>query len=110
MTTKVQHVQPAHVERRYASLAVIAAILWIAAYQNLRPFADFVTYTLLSLSKDSHLGTSLNFFVYDVPKLLLLLSGMIFLITLLQTFLNPEKVRALVEKRGEGVGNVMALV
>jgi uncharacterized membrane protein YraQ (UPF0718 family) len=108
MTINVQHVHLTHIEKRYLSLTVIAAILWIAAYQNLRPFADFVTYTLLNLSRESHLGTSLNFFVYDVPKLLLLLSGMIFLITLLQTFLNPQKVRALVEKRGEGVGNVMA--
>ncbi len=95
-------------ERRYFGLAAIAAVLWMVAYQNLRPFADFVTYNLLGLNKASHLGTSLNFFVYDVPKLLLLLAGMIFLITLVQTFMNPQKVRAMVEKRGEGVGNVMA--
>jgi hypothetical protein len=43
-----------------------------------------------------------------VPKILLLLSGMIFLITLLQTFINPARVRAAVEKRGAGPGNLMA--
>ncbi|HLA45677.1 MAG TPA: permease, partial [Aggregatilineales bacterium] len=108
MSVKIQHLQFSPQEKRYAGLVIFAFILWIVAYQNLHSFADFVTYSLLNLSKDSHLGTSLNFFVYDTPKLLLLLSGMIFLITLLQTFLNPQKVRALVEKRGEGAGNVMA--
>ena len=34
--------------------------------------------------------------------------GMIFVITLFQTFIDTQKVRAMVEKRGEGVGNVMA--
>lgn len=93
MTVKAQYLHLTLEEKRYFGLAVVATILWIAAYQNLHSVADFLTYTLLGLSKDSHLGTSLNFFVYDVPKLLLLLSGMIFLITLVQTFINPQKVR-----------------
>ncbi len=60
------------------------------------------------MPKGSQLGESLAFFFYDVPKLLLLLSGMIFVISLLQTFIDTQKVRTLVEKRGEGIGNVMA--
>ena len=108
MATRTQYLQLTGQEKRYAGLVVVAAMLWIAAYQNLHPLADFLTYTLLGLGQNTHLGTSLNFFVYDVPKLLLLLSGMIFLITLVQTFINPQKVRAMVEKRGEGVGNVIA--
>ena len=108
MTIRTQHLRLTRKEKGYFALVASAAILWIAAYQNLRPIADSVTYTLLGLNEESHLGTSLNFFVYDVPKLLLLLSGMIFLITLLQTFMNPHKVRNLVEKHGEGVGNIMA--
>ena len=86
----------------------ILAIIWIVTYNNLQPIADWITYTLLGLSHESRLGESLNFFIYDVPKILLLLSGMIFLITLVQTFISTEKVRAVVEKRGEGVGNLMA--
>lgn len=81
---------------------------WIIAYQNLQPIANWITFTLLALAPESQLGTALSFFLYDVPKILLLLAGMIFLITLLQTFISTERVRAVVEKRGEGVGNVMA--
>lgn len=95
-------------EKRYFGLFVLVGIIWVVAYQNLQAIADFLTYRLMGFNSESHLGTSINFFIYDVPKLLLLLSGMIFLITLLQTFIDTQKVRALVEKRGEGVGNVMA--
>lgn len=84
------------------------AVIWIILYNNLQPIADWVTYTVLGFSHESALGESLNFFIYDTPKLLLLLSGMIFLITLAQTFIDTARVRDVVEKRGEGIGNVMA--
>jgi len=91
-------------------MLAISAIAWFAAYNIIQPFADWIAYRLLSLPQDSHLGQSLAFFFYDVPKILLLLSGMIFLISLLQTFIDTQKVRVMVEKRGEGIGNVMAAV
>jgi uncharacterized protein len=100
--------KPSHEDQRAFVIVSVLAVSWVIAYKNLQPIADWMTYTLLNLSRESRLGESLNFFIYDVPKILLLLSGMIFLITLVQTFLNPEKVRAVVEKRGEGVGNIMA--
>jgi uncharacterized protein len=90
------------------ALVALAAVTWIILYNFIQPFADWLAYSLLGLEHGSHLGESLAFFFYDVPKLLLLLSGMIFVISLLQTFIDTQKVRTLVEKRGEGIGNVMA--
>jgi hypothetical protein len=87
-----------------------AAVVWLILYNNLQPIADWMTFSLLGLSPENQVGQALNFFIYDVPKLLLLLAGMIFLITLLQTFIDTEKVRTLVERRGEGIGNVMASI
>jgi uncharacterized membrane protein YraQ (UPF0718 family) len=102
--------RPTREDRQAFLLIGVVAVVWMIVYSNLQPIADWLTYSLLRLSQDSHIGQALNFFIYDVPKLLLLLSGMIFLITVLQTFLNPAKVRAAVEKRGEGVGNILAAV
>jgi uncharacterized membrane protein YraQ (UPF0718 family) len=48
------------------------------------------------------------FFLYDVPKILLLLSGMIFLISILRTFFSPERTRALLGGKRQGIGNVLA--
>lgn len=90
------------------ALVAIAAILWIVLYYIIQPLADWLAYGLLALPHGSHLGEALAFFFYDVPKLLLLLSGMIFVISLLQTFIDTQKVRTMIEKRGEGVGNMMA--
>ena len=108
MATNTQHFPKINTDRRAFLLVGLLALVWGILYNNLQPIADWLTYTLLGLSRESAVGQSLNFFIYDVPKILLLLTGMIFLITLVQTFINTERVRAVVEKRGAGVGNVMA--
>lgn len=93
-----------------AALALVGllAVVWLAVYNLLQPLADWLTFGLLGLDPQTAAGSALNFFLYDAPKLLLLLSGMIFLITLLQSFLPPARIKALVGKRREGVGNLMA--
>lgn len=107
---QLSQLKPTREDQQSFVVIGVLAILWGIVYNNLQPIADWITYTLLNLSHESRLGESLNFFIYDVPKILLLLSGMIFLITLAQTFIDTHKVRTVVEKRGEGVGNVMASV
>ncbi len=107
---QLAQLKPTREDQRSFFVVGILAVLWFIAYNNLQPIADWITYTVLNFNHESRLGESLNFFIYDVPKILLLLSGMIFLITLVQTFIDTNKVREVVEKRGEGVGNLMASV
>ena len=49
---------------------------------------------MLGLTRGSQLGESVAFFLYDVPKILLLLAGMIFLISIVRTFFSPERMEA----------------
>jgi uncharacterized protein len=102
--------QPTHNNRRLKAFAILAAamVLWLVLYNIIQPFANWLSYGLMGLSPTSHLGSSLAFFFYDVPKILLLLSGMIFLISLLRTFFSAEKTRAWLGGKREGVGNVLA--
>lgn len=90
------------------ALVVGAAMAWVLAWSQLQSFADWFTYRLLGLSQGSHLGESVAFFLYDVPKILLLLGGMIFLVTTLRSFFSPEQTRKLLGGKREGVGNVLA--
>lgn len=90
------------------SYTVLLAIVWVVAYNLIQPLANWLSYTLLGLEHDSRLGESLAFFFYDVPKILLLLSGMIFAISIIRTFFSPERTRALLGGKREGVGNVFA--
>jgi uncharacterized protein len=86
----------------------LAAVLWLIVYNIIQPLADWISYEMLGLARDSRFGESLAFFLYDVPKILLLLSGMIFLISLLRTFFSPEQTRAMLGGKREGVGNLLA--
>ncbi|MBZ0299221.1 MAG: permease [Anaerolineae bacterium] len=95
-------------DRRDFNLVGLAALAWVLGFANLQTIADFLTYRLLGLSAESHLGQSVNFFLYDVPKILMLLAAMIFMITLLRTFITPEQTRRWLGGRREGVGNLLA--
>jgi len=93
---------------RLAALLLLLTAAWVAAYQLIQPLANWLVYSAMQVQAGSHLGESLAFFFYDVPKLLLLLSGMIFLISILRTFFSPERSRALLGGKRQGVGNVLA--
>ena len=94
--------------RRPYLLVLLSAVLWIFAYNVIQPLANWVAYSALNLPQGSHLGDAIAFFLYDVPKIFLLLSGMIFLITILRTFFSPERTRQLLGGKREGIGNVLA--
>jgi uncharacterized protein len=80
---------------------------WAALYASLVPFADAVV-SALPLQRGTHLGEAVHFFVYDTPKVLLLLTLIVFLMGVVQTFFSPERTRALLAGRRAGVGNAMA--
>jgi uncharacterized membrane protein YraQ (UPF0718 family) len=85
----------------------LAAGLWVVAYMHLTEVADAVI-AAFGLSRDTHLGEAMHFFVYDTPKVLLLLAGIVFVIGVIQTFFSPERTRALLAGKRLGVGNAMA--
>ena len=99
---------PSQSHKYLPSLVFLSAVIWLIAYNTIQPLADWISYTALGLARDSRLGESLAFFLYDVPKILLLLSGMVFLISIVRTFFSPERTRTLLGGKREGVGNIFA--
>ena len=67
-----------------------------------------MTYSLLGLTKGSHLGEALEFFLYDTPKVMLLLTLVVFLIGVIRSFFTPERTRRYLAGRQEIVGNILA--
>ncbi len=89
-------------------LGLAAAVpLWVAAYAHLEDFADALL-ALVGQGRDTRLGESLHFFFYDTPKVLLLLTGVVFVMGVIQTFFAPERTRALLSGRRLGLGNALA--
>ncbi len=103
---------PADASRRTTTRAWLlvgaAAVLWLIAYNLIQPLANWLAYGLLGLTPGSHLGEAVAFFLYDVPKILLLLTGMIFAISTVRSFFSPERTRALLGGKREGIGNLAA--
>ncbi len=85
----------------------LAAAAWLLAYSNLETLADFVL-RLSGLEKTTHLGEALHFFAFEVPKVLLLLTAVVFVMGVVHTFVSPERTRAMLSGRRTGIGNVMA--
>jgi uncharacterized membrane protein YraQ (UPF0718 family) len=63
---------------------------------------------IFGLSIASHLGSSLHFFLYDVPKVLTLVIVISFLVGTFQSFLEPERVRFFLQGKRTLVGNILA--
>ena len=78
---------------RYLGLPLVGVVLWLL-YVQLVPFSEWIT-GLLPVSRTSHTGEAIAFFVYDVPKVLLLLTGIVFVTGVLRSWFSPEKTRAI---------------
>ena len=85
----------------------LAAAAWWLTYTHLPELAD-ATVAVLDLSRDTRLGEAVHFFVYDTPKVLLLLVGIVFVMGVVQTFFAPERTQALLAGRRLGLGNALA--
>lgn len=82
--------------------------LWVIIYSQLKPFSYFAAYSLLGLEKGSRFGEATEFFIYDVPKIMLLLVLIVFAIGILRSFFTPERTRRYLAGKRESTGNLMA--
>ena len=87
---------------------VAALLVWWLIYQGLSGFARYVTYGVLGLSPGTHLAEAVEFFIYDTPKVLMLLVVVVFGVGIVNTFFTPERTRRILVGKRESVGNVLA--
>jgi uncharacterized membrane protein YraQ (UPF0718 family) len=71
-------------------------------------FSQYVTYGLLKLERGSHLADAVNFFIYDTIKIFLLLSVIIFVISVIRSYFPPEKTRRILSHKKLFIGNILA--
>jgi hypothetical protein len=86
---------------------LLAGAVWFALYWFLSPASEALV-AALPVDRASHLGSALQFFFYDTPKVLLLLTGVVFVMGMVNSYFTPERTRALLAGRTEGVANAMA--
>lgn len=87
---------------------VLASLaLWWALYRQLVPLSEWIT-SLFPVAQHSHAGEAIAFFFYDVPKVMMLLTLIVFAMGVVRSYFSAEKTRALLSGKREGVGNIMA--
>ncbi len=83
-------------------------LLWILLYIYLDSLTDFIVYSLAGLEKNTHLTNAIWFFIYEVPKVLLLLTLIVFVVGIVRSYFSPERTRKMLGGKKLFTGNVMA--
>jgi uncharacterized protein len=99
--------QNSHVMGWIGKFALLSAIWWLV-YHSLHPFADWITYTAFGLSRTGRIGSALSFFLFEAPKVLMLLTLIVFVVGIIRSFFTPERTRQILAGKRESVGNVLA--
>jgi len=87
---------------------VLGLAVWFALYHYLQPLADLLINNVLGMQQGTHPTETLRFFIFEVPKVLLLLILIIFFVGIIRTYFTPEKTRKALEGKSLFTGNVMA--
>lgn len=93
---------------RYLFYGIPLLAAWWIVYKSLAPFSKYFTYKLVGLEAESHLAHAVEFFVYDTPKVLLLLTLVVFGVGVLRSFFTPERTRGILAGKRESLGNILA--
>lgn len=92
----------------YILAGLAGLVVWFVVYWQLKPVAVYLTYDLLGLERGGHLGEAIEFFLYDTPKVMMLLTLVVYGVGIIRTFFTPERTRQTLAGRRESTGNVMA--
>ena len=108
--SRVEAMPSVPVPRAWARVAMAMGLvaLWIAVYLALPTAARWTTFGLLRLDPATPFAVAVEFFVYEAPKVMLLLVLVVFGVGLVRSFFSPERTRRLLAGRRESVGNVLA--
>lgn len=99
-----------HYRRLFTPLIAAAGILtaWVLVYGQLARLSRQITYRILGMAGGEPLGIAVEFFIYEVPKVLMLLVLVVFGVGVVRTFFTPERTRRILSGRREYVGNILA--
>ncbi|MCC6442174.1 MAG: permease [Armatimonadetes bacterium] len=94
-------------DARWRLLAGLSAlgVMWWALYCQLSPLSEWIAYRLLGLAAGGHLSSAVAFFLFEAPKVLMLLALVVFAVGIIRTFFTPERTRRMLAGRRELAGN-----
>jgi hypothetical protein len=94
--------------RNQLLLVLLLLPIWYILYVNLQNISDFLIDTVFGMKAGTHLTETIRFFIFEVPKVLLLLVLIIFGVGIIRSYFSPEKTRKALAGKSTFVGNIMA--
>ncbi len=92
---------------RYFLWGLPLLALWVGIYESLSPLAAWLAHDLTGLERGKHLSEAVVYFLYDAPKVLMLLALVVFGVGVIRSFFTPERTRDLLADGREALGNVL---
>lgn len=74
----------------------------------LKDFAHYLVYSVFGMAKGNQLSDALEFFIYDTIKIFLLLSIIIFAVSVIRSYFPPERTKRILSHKREFIGNILA--
>ena len=93
---------------KHFQIVLLLIPVWFIIYFFLQPFTEWLVFSAFGMAKGSHLGEAIWFFIFEFPKVLLLLTLIIFFVGIIRTFFTPERTRKALEGKKTFTGNVLA--
>jgi uncharacterized protein len=92
----------------YLFSGAVLLTAWWFVYSNLLSFSRLITYHVLPLREGTHLGSTIEFFIFEVPKVLLLLTLIVFVVGIIRSYFTPERTRKILAGSRESAGHILA--
>ena len=89
-------------------LPLLLLPVWVLIYSNLQFLSDAFIDSVLGMTKGTAMTEALRFFVFEFPKVLLLLVLIIFFVGIIRSYFTAERTRKALEGKSSFMGNVMA--
>lgn len=98
------------IDKARKSLWLVGGLLflWFFVYHNLQSAVNFLIDRVLKLGDGSHFTEAVRFFIFEVPKVMLLLALIVFFVGILRSYFSPEKTRKFLAGKKTFTGNILA--
>jgi hypothetical protein len=80
----------------------------MSIFYPIQLLSDWLTYGVFGIAQKTLLADAVNFFIYDTIKIFILLSVIIFAVSIIRSYLPPEKIRVILSHKNKYTGNIIA--
>jgi uncharacterized membrane protein YraQ (UPF0718 family) len=99
-----------YADKEYKTIIIPLLLLsvWYIIYRLLQPITDWLIYDAADMVKGTRLTEAVRFFVFEFPKVLMLLALIIFFVGIIRSYFSPERTRKILEGKSQFTGNILA--